>query len=131
MMPLMAGWEALSPISRYPAGRSAGSSGTEKPLDPMTIAAMVAPGATSAAQRDAGPAGSCSTTSMAKWPVAGSDSEIVYARWNSVSVPSGSGNQNRSQEVGSVAESSKIVGDTIWMRTQCGANRCVLSTVTW
>jgi hypothetical protein len=38
--------------------------------------------------------------------------EMVYARWNSVSDPSGSGNQNRSHDVGSASASENTVGET-------------------
>ncbi len=75
MIPLIPGMDAESPISRYPAGCS---SGTSKRVEPIsTITAMLAPGATLRAQVDAGPAGSCSTTSTANRPVAGSASERV------------------------------------------------------
>lgn len=74
MMPLMAGVAAASPISRYPAG---GSSGTLKPADPSVITAMASPGFADLAHRDAGPAGSCSTTSIANSPVSGDISDIV------------------------------------------------------
>jgi hypothetical protein len=50
-----------------------------------------------------------------------SASEIVYARWNSVFDPSGSGNQKRSHAAGAACTSSNNVGDTIRTRTKCGA----------
>src|SRR5271166_1957979 len=81
------------------------------------MAAIVVPGSTVRAHDDAGPAGSCSTTSTAKLPAATSASEIVYARWNSVFDPSGSGNQNRSHAAGSASTSSNKVGDAISTRT--------------
>ena len=90
---------------------------------------MVAPGATVRAHFDAGPAGSCNTTSTAKRPAAASASEIVYARWNSVPEPSGSGNQNRNQAAGSASASSNRVCDTIRTRTKCGAIDTVSITV--
>ncbi len=90
---------------------------------------MVAPGCTVRAHDDAGPAGSCSTMSTAKRPAGTSASEMVYARWNSVLDPSGSGNQNRSHAAGSASTSSNSVGDTMRTRTKCGAIRTVSSTV--
>ncbi|CFE35900.1 Uncharacterised protein [Mycobacterium tuberculosis] len=75
MIPFIPGIDAESPISRYPAGCSSGTSNRDEPISDMT--AMVAPGLTVRAHDEAGPAGSCNTTSTAKRPAAGSASEIV------------------------------------------------------
>src|SRR5271163_4641398 len=99
----------------------------DEPISDIT--AIVAPGSTVRAHNDAGPAGSCSTISTAKRPAGTSASEIVYARWNSVFDPSGSGNQNRSQAAGSAAASWNRVGDSIRIRTKCGAIWTVSITV--
>src|SRR5271167_3193065 len=102
-------------------------SNREDPINDITE--IVAPGSTALAHNDAGPAGSCKTTSTAKRPAAASASEIVYARWNSLLDPFGSGNQNRSHAVGSAIASSNKVGDSIRIRTKCGAIRTVSITV--
>lgn len=70
MMPLIAGIDAESPMSRYPSGSSNGE-------EPSEVTAIVAPGSAAAAQAEAGPAGSCRTTSTAKVPASSSSSVIV------------------------------------------------------
>lgn len=70
----MAGMEAESPISRYPAGSSSGRS---KRVLPNGVTGTVMPGCARWAHADAGPAGSCSTKSIAKRPVAASASVRV------------------------------------------------------
>lgn len=74
MMPVIAGMDAESPTSRYPAG---GSSGSSNLVVPSAMTGTVAPGSAARAQAEAGPAGSCRTTSTANAPVAGSASESV------------------------------------------------------
>jgi hypothetical protein len=125
-MELIAGIEAASPMSRKPAGSSSGSSNGAEPSETTW---MVMPGSACMAHWHAGPVGSCSTTSTANSPICGSAHTIVYARWNWVLPPAGSGNQNRSQAVGPTLTSSNSVGDDIVIRKQCGATREVSSTV--
>ncbi|SKV40896.1 Uncharacterised protein [Mycobacteroides abscessus subsp. massiliense] len=76
-MELIAGMDAESPMSRNPAGRS---SGTSKRAEPKATTGMVIPGWAAPAHRQAGPAGSWITTSIANSPASASVETMVYAR---------------------------------------------------
>lgn len=75
MIELIAGMDAESPMTRYPAGGF--SSGTSNGTELMYIAEMDCPGCACRAHCEAGPDGSWSTKSRAKVPASASASAKV------------------------------------------------------